>query len=108
MRLWLTFALVMAAVSSAGAQTISEQLGQQGPATVGLPAQNFAFFKCFCVASAGAPLANPLSFAAPAPRQWNGSVYATSTRDAAYKARNACTSERHSGLFDCVDCRCDR
>ena len=107
MRRWLSFGLVLALVSAVGAQTISDQLGQV-PAPAGLPAQNFVFFKCFCTTSPGAPLPNPLSFSAPPPRQWNGSVYATSSRDAAYKARNACTSERHTGLWDCIDCRCDR
>jgi hypothetical protein len=108
MRLRIALVLVLAAATPAAAQSIADQLNRPQPAAAGLPAQNLSFFRCFCTASPGAPLANQLTFAPPVAREWNGSVYATSARDASFKAQHSCTAERRGSLFDCINCRCDR
>lgn len=77
-------------------------------AQAGAQPQTFAFFRCQCTTTVGAPLPNQLSFAPPPARQWLGSVYAISDLEAASKARTACSSERRGSLFDCVACRCSR
>jgi hypothetical protein len=48
------------------------------------------------------------TFAPQAARQWNGSVYASTDRDAASKAQRVCSAERRGSLFDCLNCRCNR
>ncbi len=107
MRAVLLFALVLATAAPAAAQ-IANQLERQGQTQVGMPAQNFAFFRCTCNTAVGAPLPNQLSFAPPPTRLWNGNVYATTDRDAIYRAQTACTSERRGSLFDCINCRCSK
>jgi hypothetical protein len=103
MRARLAFVLVITAARLAGAQALPTQQTQ-----VGLPAQAFAYYRCSCNTSPGGPLASQFTFAPPAARQWNGSVYASTDRDAVVKAQNACTAERRGSLFDCISCRCSR
>lgn len=107
MRVRLVLALILATAVPATAQ-IANQLERQTQTQVGMPAQSFAFFRCTCNTTVGAPLQNQLSFAAPPVRLWNGNVYATTDRDAIYRAQTACTSERRGSLFDCVNCRCSK
>lgn len=103
----LVLLLLLATASAAPAQLIPQQPAP-GQTVIGLPAQNFSFFKCFCATTVGGPLPSQLTFAPPPARQWNGSVYATSAQDAVFRAQNVCTAERRGSLFDCVNCRCDR
>lgn len=108
MRIRLALALLWIAPSLATAQSIADQLNQAQPAAAGLPAQNFSFFKCFCTTSPGAPLPSSLTFVPQVTRDWTGSVYAVSLREAANKAQFTCSAERRGSLFDCTNCRCDR
>ncbi len=104
MRVWLVIALLAAALP-AGAQL-------EPPTTtapqIGMPAQSFGFFQCFCTTTTGGPVPSQFGFAPQAARQWNGSVYASTDRDAASKAQRVCSAERRGSLFDCLNCRCNR
>jgi len=106
MRRRIALALLLVA-SPAAAQLIPPNQGS-GQTAVGLPAKSFAFFRCFCNTSPGAPLPSQLTFVPQPVRQWNGNVYATSSSEATSKAQTVCSTERRGSLFDCINCRCDR
>jgi len=107
MRARLAIAILLLAACPAAAQLIPTP-GGSGQSMAGVPEQAFSFYRCFCNTTSGAPLPSQLTFAPPPSTQWNGNVYATSANDAIFKAQSFCTAERHGGVFNCINCRCDR